>query len=106
LKSFSTKKEKKIMEYYKSFIKGHGLDKIKESIMSKPITKKRRLRIATVNQTHKRQIKSASLQDAKIDADKKELTKPTQPSTNELDPADLIKGNENPNNSTDNKASK
>lgn len=68
LEKIKAKKEKKIMEYYKSFVKGSGLDKIKDAVVSKPITKKRRLRIAGLRHTQKQVVKTQPLtkQDEKV----------------------------------------
>jgi len=61
LEKIKAKKEKKIMEYYKSFVKGSGLDKVKDAVISKPITKKRRLRIAGLRHTQKQVVKTQPL---------------------------------------------
>jgi hypothetical protein len=80
LEKIKAKKEKKIMEYYKSFAKGSGLDKIKDAATSKPITKKRKLRMTGSRYTQKQIVKTAA------------LTKPEE--TAEAHKQDNINGNE------------
>ena len=80
LEKIKAKKEKKIMDYYKSFVKGSGLDKIKDAVASKAITKKRKLRMAGSQYTHKQNVKTTV------------LTKPDE--TAEAHKLDNVNGNE------------
>lgn len=56
-------KEKKVKEYYKSFIssKGSGLDKLKDPATSTPLTKKKRLNMSLKQKTQKQLIKTTAL---------------------------------------------
>lgn len=67
LHKIKLKKEQKVKEYFKSFVKGPGLDKIKIPLTSLATTKKKRLHMTPAKKTMKNTVKTTQLAPTTID---------------------------------------
>lgn len=87
LHKIKVKKEQKVKEYYKSFIKGPGLDKIKIPLTTLSTTKKKRLHMTPAKKTMKQIVKTTQLAPPTIkpnntDSASSDMTTDIQPNKN------------------------